>query len=186
MARFRLHRAVVGYLGALSRAAPLLLVLDDLHRADDETLALFADVTADLADLAAARLLILATYRPVEASEQLSGCLAALGPSEPVRVNLAGLHPVAAGARIQATCTRPVDEQAELAIAERTGVPGTAGAGHRARRRGRHAQTRKPEPGWVPTDERFRDPASGVIVRVWLDPSNESRHYVPDDAPTPM
>jgi DNA-binding SARP family transcriptional activator len=182
-ARFRLRRAVVGYLQAVSRAAPLLLVLDDLHRADGETLALFADVTADLA---AARLLVLATYRPAEASEQLSGCLAALGPREPVRVNLAGLAAVAPDALIQATCTRPVDEQTELAIAERTGVRSTAGAGRRVRRRGRHAQTRKPEPGWVPTDERFRDPASGVIMRVWLDPSDASRHYVPDNAPTPL
>jgi thymidylate kinase len=41
------------------------------------------------------------------------------------------------------------------------------------------------EPGWVPTAERFRDPPSGMIVRVWIDPSDESRHYVPDDAPTP-
>jgi hypothetical protein len=24
-----------------------------------------------------------------------------------------------------------------------------------------------------------------VIMRVWIDPSDESRHYVPDDAPTP-
>ena len=48
------------------------------------------------------------------------------------------------------------------------------------RRRG-HAQARRPEPGWVRTDERFRDPSSGVIMRVWLDPSDASRHYVPDD-----
>jgi hypothetical protein len=34
----------------------------------------------------------------------------------------------------------------------------------------------------VPTAERFRDPSSGVIMRVWIDPSDESRHYVPDDA----
>ena len=33
------------------------------------------------------------------------------------------------------------------------------------------------------TAERFRDPSSGVIMRVWIDPSDESRHYVPDDAP---
>ena len=158
-------------------------MLDDLHRADGETLAFLANVTADLA---AARLLVLATYRPAEASEQLSGCLTALDTREPARVNLAGLGAVTAGALTQATRTRPVDQQTERAMAERSGVPGTAGAGRRARRSGRHAQTRKPEPGWVPTDERFRDPASGVIMRVWIDPSDESRHYVPDDAPTPL
>jgi DNA-binding CsgD family transcriptional regulator len=48
---------------------------------------------------------------------------------------------------------------------------------------GRHAQTSEPEPGWLRTAERFRDPSSGVIMRVWIDPSDESRHYVPDDAP---
>jgi len=37
----------------------------------------------------------------------------------------------------------------------------------------------------MPTAERFRDPSSGVIMRVWLDPSGESRHYVPDDGPAP-
>jgi hypothetical protein len=58
------------------------------------------------------------------------------------------------------------------------GVPGTPGAGRAGGSRGRHAQTRKPEPGWVPTAERFRDPSSGVIMRVWIDPADESRHYV--------
>jgi DNA-binding SARP family transcriptional activator len=103
----------------------------------------------------------------------------------------AGLDTVAAGAAIQATRSRPVDGQtgrasAERASAERTSVPGTPGARRRGIRRGRHAQTRQPEPGWVPTAERFRDPSSDVIMRVWIDPSDESRHYVPDDAPTPL
>jgi tetratricopeptide (TPR) repeat protein len=117
-ARFRLHRAVAGYLEEVSRTAPLLVILDDLHRADGETLAILADGTADLA---AGRILVLATYRPAEASEQLAGCLAALASREPVRVNLAGLDAAAAGELIQATCTRPVDEQTARAIAERTG-----------------------------------------------------------------
>lgn len=117
-ARFRLHRAVAGYLEEVSRAAPLLVVLDDLHRADGETLAILADVTADLA---AGRILVLATYRPAEASEQLAGCLAALAAREPSRVTLGGLDAAAAGELIQATCTRPVDEQTARAIAERTG-----------------------------------------------------------------
>jgi Domain of unknown function (DUF1707) len=67
------------------------------------------------------------------------------------------------------------------------GTPGPGGAsgtgsGRRAGwlpRKG-HAQTHKPQPGWVPTTERFRDPSSGVIMRVWIDPSDQSRHYVPD------
>ena len=117
-ARFRLHRAVAGYLEEVSRTAPLLVMLDDLHRADGETLAILADVTADLA---AGRILVLATYRPAEESEQLSGCLAALAAREPARITLRGLDAAAAGELIQATCTRPVDEQTAQAIAERTG-----------------------------------------------------------------
>jgi len=117
-ARFRLHRAVGGYLESVSRAAPLLVVLDDLHRADGETLAILADVTADLA---ASRILMLATYRPAEAGEQLSGCLAALAAREPARVTLGGLGAAAAGELIRATCTRPVDGATARAIAERAG-----------------------------------------------------------------
>ena len=117
-ARFRLHRAVGGYLEVVSHAAPLLVVLDDLHRADGETLAILTDVTADLA---ASRILMLATYRPAEAGEQLSGCLAALAAREPARVTLGGLDAAAAGELIRATCTRPVDGATARAIAERTG-----------------------------------------------------------------
>ncbi len=117
-ARFRLHRAVASYLDEVSHTAPLLVMLDDLHRADGETLAILADLTADLAP---ARILVLATYRPAEATEQLSGCLAALAAREPTRITLRGLDVAAAGELIQATCTRPVDEQTARAIAERTG-----------------------------------------------------------------
>jgi hypothetical protein len=78
-------------------------------------------------------------------------------------------------------------EEAAAALADLppAGVPDSPGAGRARRSRGRHAQTRQPEPGWVPTAERFRDPSSGVIMRVWTDPSDDSRHYVPDDAAAP-
>ena len=60
---------------------------------------------------------------------------------------------------------------------------GTGQAPARGRRsRRRHAQVTAPDPGWVPTAERFRDPSSGAIMRVWLDPADGSRHYVPDSA----
>jgi Domain of unknown function (DUF1707) len=66
------------------------------------------------------------------------------------------------------------------------GLGGGVPAGKAGRRSGwlarkGHAQTHKPEPGWVSTSERFRDPSSGVIMRVWIDPSDQSRHYIPDD-----
>jgi hypothetical protein len=60
-------------------------------------------------------------------------------------------------------------------------TPGSVGRG--PRRRG-HGQAARPEPGWVPTSERFRDPTSGVVIRVWLDPAAKpgaERRYVPDE-----
>ena len=76
-------------------------------------------------------------------------------------------------------------EQATMALAglPPAGVIDKPAAGRRRGSRGRHAQASEPEPGWMRTAERFRDPYSGVIMRVWIDPSDESRHYVPDDAP---
>jgi len=56
---------------------------------------------------------------------------------------------------------------------------GPTGPAKRRHRRG-HAQAAAPAPGWVPTDERFRDPTTRVIMRVWVDPADLSRHYVPD------
>ena len=76
-------------------------------------------------------------------------------------------------------------EQATVALADLppAGVLDTPAVGRRRGSRWRHAEASEPEPGWMRTAERFRDPSSGVIMRVWIDPSDESRHYVPDDAP---
>jgi hypothetical protein len=74
---------------------------------------------------------------------------------------------------------------AELPAVAADGVsPVPAPAGSRPdwpRRRG-HAHADSPRPGWERTGERFRDPASGQVMRVWVDPADGSRHYVPDDA----
>lgn len=48
------------------------------------------------------------------------------------------------------------------------------------RAKGRHGQVAAARSGWLPTRERFRDPSSGVVMRVWVDPARDSRHYVPD------
>jgi Domain of unknown function (DUF1707) len=50
----------------------------------------------------------------------------------------------------------------------------------RRARRGGHGQAVTPGPAWVPTQERFRDPASKVIMRVWIDPADQTRHYIPE------
>jgi hypothetical protein len=43
----------------------------------------------------------------------------------------------------------------------------------------RHGESDAPSPGWVPTDEVFKDPGTDRVMRVWVDRSGE-RHYVPD------
>jgi hypothetical protein len=88
---------------------------------------------------------------------------------------------------------RYLDEMA-AAVAD---LPGTAGSGiagsgtatpgsgapRRARRRRGHAHADQPAVGWVPTNERFRDPSTSTIMRVWVDPADQSRHYVPEPEP---
>ena len=44
----------------------------------------------------------------------------------------------------------------------------------------RHGESQVPGAGWVPTEESFRDPSTGRIMRVWIDPADGSRHYVPE------
>jgi hypothetical protein len=55
-----------------------------------------------------------------------------------------------------------------------------AGAPRRGRQRRGHAHADRPAAGWIPTDERFRDPTTRTVMRVWVDPADQSRHYVPE------
>jgi hypothetical protein len=43
----------------------------------------------------------------------------------------------------------------------------------------RHGESVAAKPDWSSTDERFRDPSTGRLMRVWLD-HDGTRHYVPD------
>jgi hypothetical protein len=66
-----------------------------------------------------------------------------------------------------------------------TGTAGPRGAGppRRTRRRRGHAHADQPAAGWIPTNERFRDPSTSTVMRVWVDPADQSRHYVPEPEP---
>ena len=51
------------------------------------------------------------------------------------------------------------------------------------RRWGRgHGEADTPQADWDPTAERFRDPKTGNVMRVWVD-SAGGRHYVRDASP---
>ena len=71
---------------------------------------------------------------------------------------------------------------ADLPAAAPGTTPGTAPQ-RRARRRRGHAHADQPAAGWVPTSERFRDPSTSTVMRVWVDPADQSRHYVPEPDP---
>jgi len=82
-------------------------------------------------------------------------------------------------------------DQAAAAIADLPGsaappgvaAPPGAGPPRRPRRRRGHAHADQPAAGWVPTNERFRDPSTSTVMRVWVDPADQSRHYVPEPEP---
>jgi hypothetical protein len=80
---------------------------------------------------------------------------------------------VVLGARYMDEATSAVTDLPQLA------APGAA-AGRPARQRRGHAQAAKPAAGWIPTDERFRDPTTRAVMRVWIDPADQNRHYVPE------
>ncbi|MCP2244306.1 BTAD domain-containing putative transcriptional regulator [Lentzea aerocolonigenes] len=76
--RFWVRRLIVS---TVESSAPVLVVLDDLHQADDETLAVLAAFTATALS---GRVMIVATTRAAVPSE-------ALARAEPARVDLGGL-----------------------------------------------------------------------------------------------
>jgi hypothetical protein len=79
--------------------------------------------------------------------------------------------------RTGAVLTARFTDQAAQAVAD---LPVLTGPSPVRPDRRRHAQAAEPGPGWVPTSERFRDPTSRAIMRVWIDPADDSRHYVPE------
>ncbi len=78
-------------------------------------------------------------------------------------------------------------DEAAAAVADLPAAPPPTAAGsaapRRPRRRRGHAHADQPAAGWVPTSERFRDPSTSTVMRVWVDPADQSRHYVPESEP---
>src|SRR6185437_3583636 len=73
-------------------------------------------------------------------------------------------------------------EEAAAVLADLPALPGDPAGPSRDRPRwGRgHGDADAPKAGWRPTNERFRDPKTNRIMRVWED-AGGARHYVPDD-----
>ena len=111
----RWHRAVAAYLGAHT---PLLVVLDDLHWAGEETLALLASLVLDPAP---GQVLVVATYRTTDVPPPLRDFLGRVARAEPVRVYLTGLPAPAIPALVRATTGREVDATTAEVIHRRSG-----------------------------------------------------------------
>jgi predicted ATPase len=119
-ARFRLFDGVAGALKRLAQRQPLVLVLDDLHWADEASLRLLGFLARDLGD---ARLFILATYRDVELRRghplgDLLGSLAREPSCE--RVPLRGFAAEDTGRLIAGVAGAPPPEAVTAAVHEMT------------------------------------------------------------------
>jgi hypothetical protein len=71
-------------------------------------------------------------------------------------------------------------EEARAVLSDLQPLPSTSNltpGSHRGRRG--HGETTQPAADWTPTSERFRDPRSAQVMRVWID-TGGGRHYVPD------
>lgn len=114
--RFRLHQAVARWLATVAGRAPLLLVVDDLHRADQETAALLVDLAAALAG---SPVLLVVGHRAEETSRRTE-VLAALARRSPLSLRLHGLDAAGVDRLVDSWAAAPVDAATRAAIAART------------------------------------------------------------------
>ncbi|GIH16180.1 hypothetical protein Raf01_43520 [Rugosimonospora africana] len=119
-ARFHLRRAAAVLLTAAAGRSPVLVVTDDLHRADEDTLdlltALFAEPVAVTGPV-----LVVGTFRATEVGPELTGALARFARAEPVRVYLSGLSGEETGELARAVAGADLDEPAVRLIHQRSG-----------------------------------------------------------------
>ncbi|NYF59206.1 BTAD domain-containing putative transcriptional regulator [Micromonospora purpureochromogenes] len=120
VARFRRHRAAVDLLTAAAGRGPVLLVLDDLHRADEDTLDLLAALFAE-PEPVTGPVLVVGVFRSTGIGPELTAALARLARSEPVRVYLDGLDAPATGELARAVVGRDLDPPTVDLIHRRSG-----------------------------------------------------------------
>jgi hypothetical protein len=80
--------------------------------------------------------------------------------------------------RVALVAAAETRHDASAALADLPPLSGPAPAGRLGRQRG-HGHVDAPSPDWRPTGERFRDPRTSRVIRVWVD-SGGGRHYVPE------
>ncbi len=81
--------------------------------------------------------------------------------------------------RIEQVAKATTREAAAEVLADLPPLPAEAPRPTARRGRRGHGEAETPAPDWTPTPERFRDPRSGAVMRVWTDPHG-GRHYLRD------
>jgi DNA-binding SARP family transcriptional activator len=123
-ARFRLFDSTASFLRSASAEQPLVLVLDDLHAADEPSLLLLRYVASALGD---SRILIVGTFRDLDPTVQdpLESTVAELGRvSATRRIRLAGLSREEVGRLAELTASAvPPDPLVSELYAETEGNP---------------------------------------------------------------
>ncbi|MFB6810360.1 AAA family ATPase [Streptomyces sp. NPDC056387] len=115
--RFRLHTAFARWLASAAARCPLAVIIDDVHEADEETLALLGRA----AGVEGVPLLVVAAYRPGRADSRLAPTMAGLARRDPFRVALTGLDVTEVRTLVRSLCGREVDAEVVAVLAERTG-----------------------------------------------------------------
>jgi DNA-binding SARP family transcriptional activator/tetratricopeptide (TPR) repeat protein len=119
LARFRLFDAVTGWLRRAAAEQPIVVVLDDLHRADTPSLLLLRFLARELGS---AQLLVLGTYRHAQSADQSFAKTLAELAREPVarRIRLEGLYPPEVARFVELASGKPVPSALLQGICERT------------------------------------------------------------------
>ncbi|MEU1281249.1 hypothetical protein [Streptomyces sp. NPDC005805] len=111
-----MHTALRAWLAAAATEAPIALFMDDLHRADAETLMLLNSAAALRAPV-----LVVTAFRPDEAGERLGPLRAELARLAAHRITLRGLPAADVADLVRAVCGRPVAPETVTALTARTG-----------------------------------------------------------------
>lgn len=119
-ARFRVHREAAAKVSAVARQSPVLLVADDLHRADADSLDLLTSLIGGLGRPERPVLLV-GTFRATEIGPALTAALARFAGGEPERVYLGGLSEPEVAELVARVLSRRADAGSVRAIHRRSG-----------------------------------------------------------------